>query len=249
MFASSSRRTVCRAGVVITRCNQARPANIISRSPYRSYSSKPNLNEAKSKWTTIDEITRSAYILDMKELLNEMEKRKYNTRIILFGLGGIFIWIFYGLITKWASKQTTVITTQSLEDPKFQKKVIEFCENTITELVKSPQVQQDTATLLNDAVIEICQREAIKDQLTDLFKYIFETEIIKHSAAELSADTVNKLLNSPDYEEFRKHVQKYISEIVVDVTSDEKMQEELGNMIWNSIKSMFSNGSDNNVKE
>lgn len=182
----------------------------------------------------------------MKELLNEMEKRKYNTRVILFGLGGIFIWISYGFITKWASKQTTVITTQSLEDPEFQKKVIEFCENTITELVKSPQVQQDTATLLNDAVIEISQRQVIKDQLTDLFKYIFETEIIKNSATELSADTVEQLINSPDYEGFREDVQKYVSELVVDITNDEKMQKELGDMIWYAIKSMFGKSDEKN---
>ena len=79
-----------------------------------NYFSSVYVTEAYQKLR--DEFRSAPFVKEWKEVMDEMDRRRYNTRrlriIILLIVIGIIL-AFFDLITKWAGKQASVITTKN----------------------------------------------------------------------------------------------------------------------------------------
>ena len=188
------------------------------------------------------------YIKEWREIMNEMEKRKINTKrlkIILCFIASGVLFVFYDVITSWTSTQVTEITSKSLDDPKFQQDIVEFCENTINKLVMSQKVQQDVVSLLQLAIFELAKKEEVLNILSELFAKVFTSNVVKEAGATLSADVVNKLVKDPEYQELREMVYRYLCEELERLSKDGKVQTDISdlakqallNMIWSNNSS------------
>ena len=183
-----------------------------------------------------DTLDKKPFVKDFKELLEEIEKRRYNLRKIYFIIGAAGIFLSYNLIRDWTKDQVQVITTESLKEEKIQKDVLHFCENIISQLRKSPSVQKDIANLLEIAISDLSQRERVQKDLEDIFYRVFTSSLMKNAGKELSASTVQKLLESP---EFKNLVAKYAKEEISQLCHDPEVKQNIGELILNSIKSWF----------
>jgi hypothetical protein len=119
-------------------------------------------------------------IKDLEQLFYEAERRKYKVRWILFifiiGIG----LLFYEIIRDWMIEQGSEITTQSLKDPMFQNEIYELCNKTLIRLSKDEDVINSVSSLLEEAIIKVSKREDLQNELAEMFKIIFQTELIKN---------------------------------------------------------------------
>ena len=189
-----------------------------------------------------NDFNNTSYIKDLNEMLIEMEKRKYDTkkmRIIILIFIICLLIIFYDIIINWAGQQTTNITTKSLNDPKFKKQVVKFCEETIEELVKSKNIQDNVSNLLKNSVIDLSKDEQIRKSLIELLSKIIITDEMKNSGSQLCEQVVDKIMNSPEHENLRKLIYIYLSNEIQKLSNDKQVQNNLGKLINASLKAMI----------
>ena len=187
----------------------------------------------------IASIGQSKLFSDFKELWNEAERRKYNTRWITIGCAATTIYIFYGIIVDWLSDQAADVTSKYLDNPKFKKDIIKFAEDAVNELVKSKRVQNDIVELLERTVIKLTDEPKIKEKLADMFIDIFRTEGIKNAGAELSNDVVLQLLHSEKFKDVRQEMIQFVIDEMIKVVKDEELQKNVGMASWNAFKVWF----------
>jgi hypothetical protein len=224
-------------------CSGKEFKKIIDKENKKKFFESFNYDELLDKINNLKkEINENIFMKDVKDMLEEMEKRKYDLtkfRILIIIFIFLILIVFYDLIINWAGKQTTNITTKSLNDPIFQKEVVIFCKEHIHQLVNSKEIQDDIANLLKNAVIEISKNEELQKSLSDLFVNIFLMETIANSGGQLSQKVLEKIINSPEYEPLRIMIYEYISKETEKLSGDKKIHDDLSKLLKGSLKSMF----------
>ena len=113
------------------------PFNIGKNINARSFSSQAEQPTSKNdKWRHF----YNEFAKDFRDLSHELERRKYNKRVIIFAGIGIFGFATYGFFRNWASKEVVLISSKTFEDDKFKKTAITFAKEGIKELCESPEV-------------------------------------------------------------------------------------------------------------
>ncbi|AYV82096.1 MAG: hypothetical protein Homavirus7_2 [Homavirus sp.] len=189
-----------------------------------------------------NEIYNVPYVKEWREMMDEMEKRKFNTKrlkIILCVLAGSVMFVSYDVIQKWTSEQVTHITTKSLEDPNFQKDVIAFCENIVNQLVTSEKIQNDVINLLQLAIFELAKRQDVIDELSKLFGTVFTSEVVQNAGSNLSAEVVKMLLHGEEYEELRQMLFNYLCMEINKLSQDDRVQSDIGILARNAVGVMI----------
>ena len=72
---------------------------------------------------------------DFSELLNEMERRKYNRSITIIVMIIFMIYTTYGFFRNWASKEVTLISSETFKNPTFKNDVIIFGEKLVKRII------------------------------------------------------------------------------------------------------------------
>lgn len=213
----------------------------------RFNSGVPNFIKASSD-AAFDSINRNKIVGDLKELYNEMERRKYNIRWIAGTIVVVGGYIFYGAITDWATDQAADVTSKYLENPKFKKDIISFVEQTVEELAKSPKIQNDITKLLEITVNNLADNPDIQNKLADLFTTVFKSESIRLAGGELSEDIVNQLLTSPEYETIRNEAIQFVINEMIGILNNNELQQAAGTASWNIFKSFIGVSSTDSKK-
>ena len=221
----------CNVPGKIASCNQQRETYSLGT---RKYSNAPpqrpfenNSYEKNNKWNNFYD----QFVKDFKDLSNEMEKRRYNTRWIYFIGVGVFGYATYGFFRNWASKEVVLISSKTFEDPKFKDDAIKF----VKYLANSDQVQ----TEINNLIEKITTQQVVQDNLAALFENVLQKNSVKDSAKTASQDIVRDLCNSPEYELWRKDVSEYLKKEIQTQLSDDKNREAINNMTKQTIRSLF----------
>lgn len=183
---------------------------------------------------SIDAVTNNPIMHDIRDALSEMQRRNYNIRMIKTGfivMGGLVVFSFYEIFTGLFAKQTALITTEVLKDPKFQEETKVFCEGIIEQLVNSPKVLADVEKLANDIAFRLMENEAVKAQLCELFSEVFTSLPVKDAGGKLSEDVIKQLIEDPGYEGFREEIYEYLANKINRLTLDKTVQDDIGLLI------------------
>ena len=197
---------------------------------------------------TFIKVTKAEMFTDLKELIIEADRRKYNTKLIGLGCLLAVIVTFFGAIKNWATDQAADVTKKYLENPKFKEDITRFAEQTISDLGKSEQVQTDITNLLGKAVINLAEQDDIRDKLAELFANVFKTETVKNAGGELSEDVVKEIIMSEKYATLRDEVVKYVVEEMIRIVNTKELQNATGNAAWTALKVMVV-GSSSDIKQ
>lgn len=233
------------------------PINIVFKHHYvgqRNYSTnvekEPNkirnsVNAVKQgSEQMMSNIAKNRVVQDISELLETMEKRRYNLRMIALGLATFTTFLSYNFIRSWTSEQATVITTQMLDDEKFNDRLDTWIQKRgevlVTNLTNSPSVQRDVTSLIGTAVIELTTDPQIEQQIQNLFIRIFRSDEIKVAGSTLSSQIVEQLAHAPEYEKFREQIIIYAIREIKRVADDGQVQGAVSDLIWNSVTQIFT---------
>ena len=178
-----------------------------------------------------EQIRKSQVKKDFTELVNEMEKRKYNTRIIGAFIGAAGLFFSYSTIKDWFTDQAADFSKDYFENEKFQKSFLVFLENTISDVTKSEKVKKD----VNYLVIETTKDPHVQSALVDMFKNVLYDKQIINSTSDLSNDVVNNIMTSEDYRETREELVNYAVTEIFNILANPKIHLETGNAIRKSI--------------
>ena len=146
-----------------------------------------------------------------KKIFDEMERKKYNiikVKIIIILILLSIVLALYDLITSIVSKQVTVISAKSLDDPELKKKLIGLCN----DLVNNQSIQDDLTNLLSISINRLCEDKQIQNKIVELLTKTIEDEITKEKLKDLVKEEVRKL------------------------SEDKEVQNNLANLVYESIK-------------
>lgn len=208
----------------------------------------PNPDDKYTKKTIVEEIQalKGSYFKDMHELTNdilgELEKKKYNRNKIMFIAALIIIAVVLALcdlITSMVSKQVTVISAKSLEDPELRKKLTELGKALVFDLVHDKEIQNDVVHLLGIAVKDLCRDESIQDDVVELLKLavikLCYNPTIQEDVKELLGKAVKGLVDEDDIQDKLKELVKVE---ITKLSQDHKTQSDLGELIYEALKTI-----------
>jgi len=203
---------------------------------FRLFNNKLRTSQSTTLGNIKNKITHNQYVEDMKELLDAMEKKRYNTKLIGFLFFGGLSLMFFDKILGWFSVQTTEITSRSLKDPIFRKETVEFCEAIVEDLVKSPKIQASITDLLGLAVKNLANEEYIQNELALMFKRIFMSKLILDTGSEYTCLVVEDLLKN---EQFYNMITEHLFNQVQTLSNDPETQKQVSILLKHSLKKMF----------
>ena len=129
---------------------------------------------------------RSALFQDLQALLDEAERRKYNTKRFFVIAGVVAVYLAYDSIKKFTANQAAAVSKEYLENPQFKRDVVAFLE--------SPEIRSGVEQLLKASVLELCEEAEVQRQLQALFVRIMQNEDVRRQAQELATEKVAVLL-------------------------------------------------------
>ncbi len=187
------------------------------------------------KWKNIyDE-----FMKDFKDFSTELERRKYNMRIITCSFALIFGYATYGLFRNWASKEVVLISSRTFDDNQFKCNAVTFSKDSIKELVESEEVQTNVANLLEKSVIDVINRPVVQNKLVELLENAIRSEQIKSATNASTKSIIDDLVNHKDNADFRENVTSYVSTELQNQLSAPTMQQEFGRFIKAAVLSIF----------
>jgi hypothetical protein len=187
------------------------------KNPFNDIKQEPNNQQMSSYFDNFRKEYYNNFKQDVNDLLDEMNKKKYNTRLFGLVMFGIFGYATYGIFRNQISKEVVVISTKTYDDPEF-KKATEEC---LIQLMKSPTVQDNVSIVLKNAVIDTIKNKDIKDELGKMFEEILSTSSFKKQAAITSNEIITELINNPEYEPMRNSVSEYLKTEIEKQLKDE----------------------------
>jgi uncharacterized membrane-anchored protein YjiN (DUF445 family) len=134
-------------------------------------------------------LQRSALFQDFEALLQEAERRRYNTRRFFLVSAAVVIWLAYDSIKKFTANQAAAVTSEYLENPQFKKDVVAFLE--------SPEIRRAVEQLLKASVLELCEEPEVQRRLRELVVALLKSEEVQRQAQEMAAERVTLLLRDP----------------------------------------------------
>jgi len=174
------------------------------------------------EWTW--KLDGTAIISDMKNLLYEMDRRKYNKKLIAMGCLGVFGFAFYGFFRNWISKEVATISSNTVDDEQFKHQTVVTVKEIINELSASPEVQKNVADLLEKAVIDLVYRPIIQEKLADLLAMAVTSQTVKTAAKESAKEIVIDFVGSSEYDDMRQEITRYLTdEIKKQLTNPENI--------------------------
>lgn len=223
--------------------------NSTNPDPQKQYSKEAIMNSLNS---LTNEIRNTSYVSEFNEVVNnvmqEMEKKKISMMKFKIGVGVVILIIIlalYDIITSWMSGQVNVITEKSLEDEELKQKLVSVCEETIRELVKSKQTQDDIIKLLKVAVIDLTENPEVQNQLKELIKMcvaeLAHDDEIRKNLDELLKPVVGDLSEDP---EVKEKLRQLVLTTLEDVSKDETVHNQCGQLMKSSLyAAVFNSGS------
>jgi hypothetical protein len=207
--------------------------------------SKDSVNVVKQESEQMmNNIGKNQVVKDISELLNAMEKRRYNLKFIGMGVAALTTLISYNFIKGWTSEQATAITIQMLDDEEFNEKIDTWIQERgevlVHNLTQSSQVQKDVTDLLEASVIDLTNNPQVEGQIQELFIRIFKTDEIGEAGSILSSQIVETLAHDPEYEKFREQIIIYAVREIKRVADDGEVQGAISDLIWNSVTQIFT---------
>ncbi|XWV25084.1 putative ORFan [Tupanvirus deep ocean] len=192
----------------------------------------------KDKWRDFYE----KFSEDFKDLSNEMERRRYNKRIII-GVGiSIMGYATYGLFRNWASREVVLISSKTFDDEQFKNKAITFAKEGIQKLAASEEVQESITTLLEKSVIDLVNKENIQNELSNLISKAIDSKKVKDISQSSVKEIVSDLLNSRENESFRKEVSIYLSKEIQKQLADKENQKQASKFTSQTLRGIFWSG-------
>lgn len=230
---------------IVKRYNFPRLQSLRLRLPnpiqFRFYCQKPYTKEMlyNSIVSLKEDIQKTSYVSELNEIISnvvqEMERKKVNTMKIKITFGVIVLIILlalYDVITSWMSGQVNIITEKSLDDDELKRKIVEVCHETINELVKSPQIQNDVALLLKTVVVDLTKDEELQNSVAGLLKTsvidLTHNEEIKENVIELAVPIIIDLTKRPDIEE---NIRKLLLTAIENISKDENVHAQCGKLV------------------
>lgn len=159
-----------------------------------------NLPNSNDKWKYLYE----GLSKDLRDFSEELERRKYNKRVMAVAGIGIFGFASYGLFRNWASKEVVLISSKTFDDEQFQKKSFSYSKQIIKELTESEEVQRDLTNLLEKSVINLLKRETVQNQFIDLVS----TAVESNKVTEATKQTLTVIMQD---EKIIKETSTYLS--------------------------------------
>lgn len=143
---------------------------------------------------------------DIHALFREMERRRYNTRKIKWlasGIGLTLICLSARQIKEFLSTQTSEVTTQSMDDPNFQRRVQELStqisKEVLSKLMEDSELKSRlmgyTKDVIEEAVVELYQTPQFKQETREMVADLISSELIQHKSSQLAEQVVKKLID------------------------------------------------------
>lgn len=128
---------------------------------------------------------------ELQELFREMERRQYNVTRIQWILGissGILIYLSSRQITSWISSKSAEVAHQSMDNPKFKKKVTVLTEDISKDVLK-----------------KLLQNEELKNEVENYLRMRLITAInnpeIQSNLQRFSKRLTDKILNDQEIQQ------------------------------------------------
>lgn len=208
----------------------------------------PKAEAREKKWKDFYD----RFYSDYNDLSQELERRKYNKRIIAIILASIFGYATYGFFRNLASKEVVQISSKTFDDPKFkedaiklitevcesqevQAKITELLKNTVINLTKDPSVQTNITNLLSQALINLTEKPEVQKALGELLK----KHNVKFAAEESIKNVVLDLINKEDYKELRDEVTQYLTKEIQKQLNEKKHHDSVYQIMRHSVRKLF----------
>lgn len=146
---------------------------------------------------------------DIHELFKEMEKRRYNTRKIKWIAGAVgisMVVLSAKQIKGFLSSQGAEVTTQSMDDPEFQKKVQELSTQVSHQVLHDLMDNQEmqirlkgyTRDVLKDAVVELYKDPDFQKETRQMVGEVVTSKLIEDKSSILAKQVALNLINDED---------------------------------------------------
>jgi len=176
---------------------------------------------------------------DFTDLAEELERRKYNKRLIIFAGVGVFGFATYGFFRNLAAKEVVLISSKTFDDENFKRKAVTLAKDGIRELCESSEVQRDVTNLLEKSVVDLISRDNVQNQLAGLVAKAVQSNQVKDVSKESIKLIVNDLINSEENVEFRKGVSNYLASEIQTQLSNKANQDTASKFTKKAFFGMF----------
>jgi hypothetical protein len=195
---------------------------------------REDVHEFNARYTRLREQLR----IDMRDLNAEMQRRRYNTWAIALSMGALLFVGGYGFWRQWAADEVSLISAESLRDPKLRADAEQF----LVQLCQSAGVRGEVATLLEGAVLDVAQRPSVQRMLEESGARLARSEQVNVAAGELASDVLSALVREERYEEMRAHLAMYVRTEADRQLRDSRNTRAASSFLWSTVKTAVGLG-------